>query len=90
MRRFITLRNLAMAAVVASGLAFTNSASAGGYGYDYAPRCTYKKVIVWQTIEEPVIEWVVSYDHCGKPYHEKVVTYRTVRVPVEKLVKVCY
>jgi hypothetical protein len=89
MRRFLNLRSLFAFAVVAGGLAFTNAATAAGYGHAGVPHCTWRTVVVWQTIEEPVIDWVIRYDHCGRPYREKVVTYRTVRVPVEKLVKVC-
>lgn len=87
MRPFITLKTLAIAATLATGLACTSTANAG---HCHAPQCYYKTVITWQVIEEPCYDYVTKYDHCGRPYQVRVVTYKTVRIPVEKLVKVCY
>lgn len=87
MRQFINVRNLFVAAALATGLAFTSAASAGSC---HAPRYFYKTVITWKLIEEPVYDYVTLYDHCGKAYTETVISYRTVKVPVETLVKVAY
>jgi hypothetical protein len=87
MRQFISLKSLAFAAVIATGLAFNATANAGGC---HTPRCYYKTVITWQIIEEPFYDYVTKYDHCGRAYQARILSYRTVKVPVEKLVKVCY
>lgn len=87
MRQLIHLRNLALAAALATGLVFTSAASAGSC---HGPRCYYKTVITWKFVEEPCYDYVIKYDHCGTPYKVQVVTYKTVKVPVETLVKVCY
>ena len=87
MRQLINLRSILAAAALATGLAFTTTASAGNC---HKPRCYYKTVTTWKIVEEPYYETVLRYDHCGKPYTDTVLSYRTVKVPVEKLVKVCY
>ncbi|MEZ6066013.1 MAG: hypothetical protein R3B90_09960 [Planctomycetaceae bacterium] len=87
MSSHISLRRLLAAAVVASGLAFTSTASAGGY---HSAPCTYKTITTWEVVQQPVVDWVVKYKPCGTPYRVKVVSYKAVRVPVQKVVKVCY
>ena len=82
------LQKLALAAVCFGGLSLAGGAVQASDCY--TPKCYYKTVIAYETVQKPCIHWVVKYDHCGKAYREKVVTYKTVKVLFEKVVKVCY
>lgn len=86
--KLLNLKTLFAAAVVAGGVAFAGNAAQACDDY-YAPVCTWKTVIVYETQQIPEVSWVTKYDSYNHPIQVKVVTYRTVRVPVEKLVKVC-
>lgn len=102
MSRFLTIRKLLLAAAVAAVGTVSIEAHAGGYGYGggyaygggygggYQQNWTWKTVVVYETVEQPVVQYVTRYLPCGTPYEAKVVTYRTVRIPVEKQVKVYY
>lgn len=87
MSRLFSLKNAALAAVLACGFSFANTASACDL---YAPRITYRPVTTWRIVEQPFTDYVTKYDHCGVAYTVPVVSYRTVRVPVTNLVKVVY
>lgn len=99
MSRFINLKSLFAAALVAGGLSLTGGSAAQAcdtYGYvdtyavAYAPECYWKTVTVYETVTVPEYNYVTKYDCYNEPYQVKVVTYRTFRVAVEKQVKVCY
>ena len=92
MCRFFTVRKLLLAAVVAAAGTVSTQAHAGGYGYGggYHQNWAWKTVIVYETIEKPVVHYVTKYDHYGTPHQVKVVSDKTIRVPVEKQVKVYY
>ncbi|MEZ6056948.1 MAG: hypothetical protein R3C01_09600 [Planctomycetaceae bacterium] len=81
-------RNLFVAALVTGTMAFASgTASASGC---HAPRCYWKTVTVYVSVEKPCVHYITKYTSCGRPYQVQVVTYKTVQVPVQKQVKVCY
>jgi hypothetical protein len=89
MNRLNLLKKVACGTFIAAviGVVGTSSASATHY---YPQSCHYKAIITYEYQTQPIVDWVTSYDHCGRPYEEKVVHYVTVKVPVRRLVKVCY
>jgi len=81
-------RNLFAAALVMGTMALAGgTASASDC---HAPRCYWKTVTVYVSVEQPYVHYITKYTACGHPYQVKVVTYKTVQVPVQKRVKVCY
>lgn len=60
------LRNCVAAAVMAFGtMTAANEALASDCRI---PRYYWKTVISYETVRQPVQQWVTQYDHCGKPY----------------------
>lgn len=85
------IRRLFAAAVVIGGLSLVSStAQACGSPRSVQPRCYWKTVTEYVSVEQPCVYYVTKYDHCGRSYRVKVVTYKTVRVPVQTRVRVCY
>ena len=82
-----TIKTVAVAAVVMGSMAFATGAQASDC---HQPRCYWKTIVVYQSVQKPCVSYVTKYDHCGKPYSVRVVTYKTIQVPVEKQIKVCY
>lgn len=87
MFRLLNARHTIAAALFSASLIAGNTAPAGACE---TPRCVWKIITTYETVEQPVVNWVTRYDHCGKPYRVKVVSYETIQVPVEQRVKVCY
>ena len=77
-----------VAAVAVVGFSIS-SASADASNY-CTPKVYYKTIVVYETIQTPVVNWVKVYDHCGDVYLKKVVSYKSVQVPVEKRVRIAY
>lgn len=108
MKSLLNLRSVLTAGLVLGAMAFigSQSAQAGGYGYDggynggygggygggytYQPQYTWKTITLYKTIQKPYVDYVTKYDHCGKPYQVEIVRYETVQIPYTKRVKVYY
>ena len=86
MKSIVNLRNCCLAAIVACGMALsTGTVSASDC---HPPQFVYKTVIIYETVRQPVVKWIIKYDHCDQPYLEKVVTYKIVQIPVEKRIRI--
>lgn len=83
-----TMRNWLTATVMALGTTLVaQNATASDCS---VPRYYWKTVVSYETVRQPVPQWVTKYDHCGKPYRATVTVWETVRVPVEHRVKIYY
>ncbi|MDA1054526.1 MAG: hypothetical protein O3C40_29175 [Planctomycetota bacterium] len=84
---FINLRNSIGCVVLMAGMLTSGTTQATDY---CQPHCYWRTVTVYVALQQPCVDYVVRYDHCGQPYLSKVVTYKTIQIPVRKQLKVCY
>ena len=91
---FQSIKAMAVAMVVAAGLAGT--ASASDYKAGYKAVTTYETVYVDVVKSVPFEKTITKYDHCGKPYCVTITCYKDITVQVAKQVcvtkwvKICY
>lgn len=79
-----SFRNLVASVAIFSGLvAISDSARASDC---YKAKYSQQTVVVWLTVQIPVVHTEVKYDCDGHPHKTKVLSHRTQKIAVEKRV----